>query len=149
MPERSVFRLPDEIPFEQGAILMCSSATSFHALHKARLKPGETVAVFGVGGLGTSAVQLAYALGALRVLAVDIDDDKLADHLRTHTFKTVVGDIAYGKDGEWAEPRLIWTQFQGIKSNDLAQFERPDTEVVLLPKQFKSGELIQPYAAGH
>jgi Zn-dependent alcohol dehydrogenase len=36
------------------------------------------VAVFGVGGLGMSAVQLAYALGALRVLAVDIDDAKLA-----------------------------------------------------------------------
>ncbi len=34
VPERSVFRLPDEIPFEQGAILMCSSATSLHALEQ-------------------------------------------------------------------------------------------------------------------
>ena len=45
MPERSVFRLPDEIPFAQGAIMMCSSATSLHALRKARLQPGERVAV--------------------------------------------------------------------------------------------------------
>lgn len=67
VPERSVFRLPDEIPFEQGAILMCSSATSLHALRKARLRPGETVAVFGVGGLGISAIQLAAELGATRV----------------------------------------------------------------------------------
>jgi propanol-preferring alcohol dehydrogenase len=78
IPARSVFALPDEIPFEHGAIIMCSSATSFHALYKARLQPGEAVAVFGVGGLGMSAVQLAYALGALCVYAVDINEAKLA-----------------------------------------------------------------------
>ena len=64
MPARSVFRLPEEIPFEQGAIMMCSSATSLHALNKARLRPGESVAVFGAGGLGLSAIQLARAFGA-------------------------------------------------------------------------------------
>jgi 2-desacetyl-2-hydroxyethyl bacteriochlorophyllide A dehydrogenase len=78
VPARSVFALPNEIPFEAGAVMMCSSATSFHAMHKARLKPGETVAIFGVGGLGMSAVQLAYAMGALRVYAVDINDSRLA-----------------------------------------------------------------------
>jgi threonine dehydrogenase-like Zn-dependent dehydrogenase len=57
--------------------LMCSSATSLHALRKARLKAGETVAVFGIGGLGMSAIQLARALGALDVYAVDINADKL------------------------------------------------------------------------
>ena len=82
VPERSVFRLPDEIPFEQGAILMCSSATSLHALRKARLKPGETVAVFGVGGLGISAVQLATQLGAAKVFAIDINPHKLTLSVR-------------------------------------------------------------------
>lgn len=77
VPARNAVLLPDEIPFDQGAILMCSAATSFHALRKSRLKPGETVAVFGVGGLGISAVQLARALGALEVYAVDINEDKL------------------------------------------------------------------------
>src|SRR5262249_46702545 len=77
MPARSVFFLLDEIPFEQGAIMMCSSATSFHALKKARLKAGETVAIFGIGGLGFSAVQLAKALGAAQVFAVDINEAKL------------------------------------------------------------------------
>ncbi len=77
VPARSAIRLPAEIPFEQGAILMCSSATSLHALRKSRLKVGETVAVFGVGGLGMSAVQLARAMGALDVYAVDINPDKL------------------------------------------------------------------------
>jgi propanol-preferring alcohol dehydrogenase len=78
MPARSVVRLPDEIPFEQGAILMCSSATSLHAINKARLRAGESVAVFGVGGLGLSAIQLAKVFGAREVFAVDINPGKLA-----------------------------------------------------------------------
>jgi threonine dehydrogenase-like Zn-dependent dehydrogenase len=78
IPARSVFPLPDEIPFEQGAVMMCSSATAFHALRKGRLAAGETVAVFGAGGLGMSAIQLARVLGALYVFAVDLDAGRLA-----------------------------------------------------------------------
>lgn len=78
VPARNAIPLPDEIPFEQGATLMCASATAFHALHKSRLKAGERVAIFGAGGLGQSAIQLAKAFGALEVYAVDINDDKLA-----------------------------------------------------------------------
>ncbi|MHB9029704.1 MAG: alcohol dehydrogenase catalytic domain-containing protein [Candidatus Latescibacterota bacterium] len=78
IPARNAFPLPPEISFEHGAIMMCSSATSLHALRKAGLRTGETVAVFGVGGLGLSAVQLAYAFGALRVFAVDINSNRLS-----------------------------------------------------------------------
>ena len=78
VPERNAVPLPEEIPFEHGAILMCSSATSFHALRKSRLKVGESIAVFGIGGLGISAAQLAAAFGALDVYAVDLHADKLA-----------------------------------------------------------------------
>jgi len=77
VPSRSAFSLPDELSFEEGAVLMCSSATSFHALRKAEVKPGEAVAVFGVGGLGMSAIQLARVFGALEVYAVDVDEKKL------------------------------------------------------------------------
>ena len=77
VPARNAIPLPDEIPFEQGATLMCASATAFHALRKSRLKGGERVAIFGVGGLGQSAVQLAKAFGAIEVYAVDINEDKL------------------------------------------------------------------------
>ncbi len=77
IPERSAFLLPEQVSFEQGAIMMCSSATSLHALYKARLQPGETVAVFGAGGLGVSAIQLAQAFGAQQILAVDIRSSKL------------------------------------------------------------------------
>ena len=77
VPARNALPLPDEVSFEHAAVLMCSSATSLHALRKARLKAGETVAIFGVGGLGMSAIQLARALGALDVYAVDINASKL------------------------------------------------------------------------
>jgi propanol-preferring alcohol dehydrogenase len=77
VPARNAVLLPEEVSFEHGAALMCSSATSFHALRKARLAPGESVAVFGVGGLGMSAIQLARAFGALDIFAVDINNAKL------------------------------------------------------------------------
>jgi propanol-preferring alcohol dehydrogenase len=77
VPARSLFILPPEIPFEVGAIMMCSSSTSYHALNKARLQPGESVVIFGFGGLGFSALQLANAMGAGDVYAVDINPAKL------------------------------------------------------------------------
>ncbi len=77
VPARNAIHLPNEIPFEQGATLMCASATAFHALRKGKVKAGESVAIFGAGGLGQSAVQLAKAFGAIEVYAVDINEDKL------------------------------------------------------------------------
>lgn len=77
VPARNAVHLPAEIPFAHGAALMCSSATSLHAIRRGRLQPGETVAVIGIGGLGISAVQLAKALGARAVYAVDFDPAKL------------------------------------------------------------------------
>jgi propanol-preferring alcohol dehydrogenase len=77
VPARNAVPLPEEISFEAGATLMCASATALHALRKGRIKAGETVAVFGIGGLGLSAIQLAKAMGAVEVYAVDIQPDKL------------------------------------------------------------------------
>src|SRR6266481_187798 len=77
VPAKNAFALPDEISFEIGAIMMCSSATALHALHKARLKPGESVAIFGFGGLGFSALQLARALGCGDVYVAEINPAKL------------------------------------------------------------------------
>src|SRR5882724_5654693 len=62
VPGRNVFLLPDGIPFEHGAIMMCSSASALHALNKARLKSDERVAIFGFG----------------EVYVVDINPGKLA-----------------------------------------------------------------------
>jgi 2-desacetyl-2-hydroxyethyl bacteriochlorophyllide A dehydrogenase len=78
VPAGNVFPLSDKISFEQGAIMMCSSATALHALNKGRLKSGETVAIFGFGGLGFSALQLTKALGSGEIYVVDINPAKLA-----------------------------------------------------------------------
>lgn len=82
VPARNLVAIPVEVAIEHAAVMMCSSATSFHALHRARFQPGESVAIFGLGGLGQSAVQLAQAGGASAVYAVDVNEAKteLAAH---------------------------------------------------------------------
>ena len=77
VPEQNAFTLPDEIPFAHAAIMMCSFATALHALRKARFTEGESVAVFGAGGLGVAAIGLAVALGASRIIAIDNNSAKV------------------------------------------------------------------------
>ena len=103
----------------------------------------------GVDPLGYYLPPFAY--GEMQVLqqAVEaiksLDQDKLADYLRSHTFRTVVGDVKFGPEGEWAEARVLLVQFQGVKANDVEQFKDPKTEVVLWPPQLKTGDVIYPY----
>jgi branched-chain amino acid transport system substrate-binding protein len=73
-----------------------------------------------------------------------LDDDKLADHIRKSTFKTLVGDVTFGALGEWAESRVLQVQFQHIKGN-VGQFRDLSSQVVITPAQYKSGEMIYPY----
>jgi len=77
LPERNLFEIPDGMPIEVAAVMMCSTATAFHALHRGRIQPGDRVAVLGAGGLGASAVRLAQVMGASEVLAVDVNPVKL------------------------------------------------------------------------
>jgi 2-desacetyl-2-hydroxyethyl bacteriochlorophyllide A dehydrogenase len=77
VPATNAIPIPDEVSSDVAAIMMCSTATAYHALRLAGLKSGETVAVLGFGGLGVSATQLARALGASKVLAVDVVPEKL------------------------------------------------------------------------
>jgi D-arabinose 1-dehydrogenase-like Zn-dependent alcohol dehydrogenase len=68
----NVIALPDAVGFAAAAALGCRFGTAYHALHdRARVQPGEQVAVFGCGGVGLSAIAVAVAAGA-RVVAVDI-----------------------------------------------------------------------------
>lgn len=78
VPERNTVVVPSVVSDRAAAVMGCSSSTSLHALRKGRLVEGEDVAIFGAGGLGMSAIQLAFLLGAARVFAVDIDASKLA-----------------------------------------------------------------------
>ena len=77
VPAANAIPIPDEVSSEVAAIMMCSTATAYHALRLAGLQSGDSVAVLGFGGLGVSAVQLARALGASSVFAVDVVPSKL------------------------------------------------------------------------
>jgi len=77
-PTANLIRLPATVPDDVGAILTDAVATPFHALvERGRMLPGETVAIFGVGGLGQHAVQLARTFGAGRLIAVDSRPEQL------------------------------------------------------------------------
>ncbi|MGH8279847.1 MAG: alcohol dehydrogenase catalytic domain-containing protein [Gammaproteobacteria bacterium] len=78
VPARNAVPIADNVSTAAAAIMMCSSSTAFHSLRQARIAPGDTVAVFGAGGLGMSAVQLARICGAAEIYAVDTDKAKLA-----------------------------------------------------------------------
>ncbi|SDG16369.1 alcohol dehydrogenase [Onishia taeanensis] len=70
--------LPDSMEFATAAGLGCRFATAFRAVvDQGRVSGGQWVCVYGCGGVGLSAIMIAHALGA-QVVAVDIDDDKLA-----------------------------------------------------------------------
>lgn len=77
IPSRNAIAIPDNVSFEQAAVMMCSTATAYHALRLSSLRPGESVAILGFGGLGISALQLARAMGATRIAAIDIVPEKL------------------------------------------------------------------------
>lgn len=77
-PAKDVFVLPDTIPLQEGAIIADAISTPYHAVkNRGRVRPGETVVVFGCGGVGINVVQIAAAAGA-HVVAVDVSDKKLA-----------------------------------------------------------------------
>jgi branched-chain amino acid transport system substrate-binding protein len=92
-----------------------------------------------------------FAFGYMQVLqqAVEgtksLDQDKLADYLRQSAFKTVVGDIKFGPNGEWAEPRVLEIQFHDITSNGLDQFKDDSKQKILWPSKYETGRMAYPY----
>ncbi len=80
VPATDVFPLRPGMPLADSCILGCAVMTAYGAVkHQAEVKPGDTVAVIGAGGVGSNVVQLARLFGAAEVIAVDIRDDKLAE----------------------------------------------------------------------
>ena len=76
VPAAALVRVPEALPAVEAAPLCCAGWTAFGALREAGLKRGDGVALFGLGGLGHLALQLAKAQG-LRIAGVDVSDDKL------------------------------------------------------------------------
>ena len=103
----------------------------------------------GVDPLGYYMAPWGYAQLQVVQQAVEgtksLDDAKLGDYMRANTFKTVVGDVKFGKGGEWAQSRVLQVQFQNVKGNDVAQFKDISTQVVVSPSEYESGKVVYPY----
>ncbi len=100
--------------------------------------------------LGYGFVPFGYAAGQVLAQAVEgtqsLDQDKLAAYMHSHKFTTVAGDIKFGADGEWTKGRTVFTQFQNVAPNDMQQFADGKKQPVLWPPEYKTGDIIYPYA---
>ena len=104
-----------------------------------------------VDTLGYYLPPYSYAMMQVLGQAVEatkgLDQQKIADHIRKTEFTTIVGKVRFGKNGEWAQGRTLMVQYQKIDGSGVEQFRGPGKKVVLYPDEFKSGNLIYPYAA--
>ena len=122
--------------------LASPSAVEFLKKYQERAKTAGTDALAFYPGMAYADLQV---LGDAIAATKSLTDETLADYMHTAAFHTVVGDIKFGKEGEWVEDRMLAAQFQNIKSNSVDEFRDLKTEVVVYPPELKSGEVIYPY----
>jgi branched-chain amino acid transport system substrate-binding protein len=122
----------------------------FHGVRRMIGAYRERAGEAGADPLGHYMAPLAYAQMQVVAQAVEatggLDDVILSTYASEETFDTVMGDIRFGKNGEWAHPRVLQVQFQGVAGHGADQFEDGSRQVVVAPSTLASGQLIFPYA---
>jgi len=105
----------------------------------------------GVDPLGYYLPPFAYANLQVLQAAVEgtnsLDQDKLADWLRKNTIKTIVGDLAFGSNGEWKEARVLQVQFHDVQGSDLDQWKTDAKQTILWPDKYATGKAAYPYSS--
>jgi branched-chain amino acid transport system substrate-binding protein len=123
--------------------MMTPSADAFLKVYQSR------AAAEGVDPLGYYLGTWGYAylelLGNAVTATKSLNDDQVANYLRSNTIKTIMGDIKFGAKGEWAQSRMLQVQYHSIKGNTVDQFKGMDTQTVLTPADLKTGNVIYPY----
>ena len=126
-----------------------AKTTQFPGVLEFLKKYQEKAASAGVDPLGYYLAPWAYSYMQVLADAVEgakgLDQDKLADWLRGHTFKTVMGDLAFGQDGELSESFSKMVQYQHLTGNGLDQFNTGNSPVILWPPKYKTGDALYPY----
>src|SRR6185437_14768995 len=127
------------------------SAGIIRAAHEVGLK----ATVFGGGMIGLQFASVKEQFGPLLNGIVyyelytpepTLNFPGIAEFLKKYQPRAkVVGDVKFGKDGEWVEARMLYVQERGITGNDIEQFKQPGHEVVLYPAEYKSGDIMAPY----
>jgi branched-chain amino acid transport system substrate-binding protein len=96
-----------------------------------------------LGGWGYADFQL---IGEAIEGAKSINDDKVAEYLRSHEFKTIMGDIRFGKNGEWTKSGMMQVQYHNITdAANLETWRGMSYQTVLTPKDLSTGNVIYPY----
>ncbi len=124
---------------------LLAKAADFFKVYQARAK-AEGVDPLGyyLGGWGYAYFQV---LGDAIKGANSINDDKLADYLRSHEFHTIMADVKFGKNGEWTTSGMLQVQYHGITdAANLETWRGMSYQTVLTPADQKTGDVIYPYA---
>jgi branched-chain amino acid transport system substrate-binding protein len=104
----------------------------------------------GVDPLGSSLGGWGYAyfqvLGEAVEGAKSVNDDKVADYLRSHEFHTIMADVRFGSNGEWTKSRMMQVQYHNITdAAGLETWRGMSYQTVLTPADQKTGDVIYPY----
>ena len=89
--QTSAVKVDDDLPLEKAVLVGCGVPTGWSAVNTANVAPGDTVAIYGVGGIGINAVQGARYAGAKNVVAIDPLENKREKAMElgaTHAFAT-------------------------------------------------------------
>jgi branched-chain amino acid transport system substrate-binding protein len=95
--------------------------------------------------LGTWGYAYIELLGKAVEGAKSLNDDKIAEYIRNNPIKTLLGEVKFGKNGEWTDSGMMQVQYHSIKSNALDQFRGMDTQTVVHPPRLETGKVIYPF----
>jgi len=122
---------------------LMAPAAAFFKIYQERAKAaGVDPLGYYLGGWGYADFQL---IGEAIEGAKSINDDKLADYLRTHEFKTIMGDISFGKNGEWSKSQFMQVQYHDITdASNLETWRGMSYQTVVAPDDLKTGNVVYP-----
>ena len=124
-------------------------ADKFPSIDQFLVKYQARAAKEGVDVLGFYLPPFAYAMMEVLEQSIkavgSLDQAKLAEYMHQTEFSTYVGNVKFGKNGEWAQPRMLAVQYHGITGNDLDQWRKPGHVTVLTPAPYKTGNVMTPY----
>ena len=123
---------------------LMAPAAAFFKIYQERAK-GQGIDPLGyyLGGWGYADFQL---IGQAIEGAKTLDNDKLAEYFRTHEFKTIMGDIKFGKNGEWTKSGMLQVQYHGITdAANLETWRGMSYQTVISPPDQKTGDVVYPY----
>lgn len=147
-------KVPEGLDAKQATSITCAGVTTYKAIKEADIKPGQWISVFGVGGLGNLAIQYAKNVFNAKVVAVDINDDKLA--LAKESGADLIFNSKDQDPAEWIQNEMggthatIVTAVSKIAFNQAVNSVRPTAKVVAvgLPPETMDLEIVKTVLDG-